>query len=275
MNSYYEDLADSSDKAKRVGWRHRIEQAYRFEAALEALPGSSDDAPARPRVLDIGCGLGAFADYLEACEIDHDWVGLEREESFLASLDEERTALRADYTSVTFDELDFARRFDAVVAVGALSGAYPNGQARDPLEALERLVEFASAASDRACVVALDAGRIAERASMAVEPALGAVSPFGAWAIVRRSFEHSLVVHISTTDFAVFGWSGDSPEIRDVPRRLSATLDGPWGRDEPASRRAWLACEVGEYRRAARLLGSKGELDDLGRVVSDRLTLLS
>jgi len=54
-NPYYADLDHERDPARRVGWRHRTEQAYRFEVALDAIRGSAGT------VLDVGCGLGALA----------------------------------------------------------------------------------------------------------------------------------------------------------------------------------------------------------------------
>ena len=42
-SSYYGDLrSESDDPARQVGWRHRIEQAYRFEAALECIRAARD-----------------------------------------------------------------------------------------------------------------------------------------------------------------------------------------------------------------------------------------
>ena len=68
---YHAQLTGEKTPEKRVGWRTSQSQRVRFEAlcAVGPLRGA--------RILDIGCGLGAFWGYLKEKEIPVDYMGVD------------------------------------------------------------------------------------------------------------------------------------------------------------------------------------------------------
>jgi SAM-dependent methyltransferase len=59
--AYYAARAFEDDEAVRVGWRDQVAQQRRFSALARIFPAPPTTAFS---VNDVGCGLGAFADFL-------------------------------------------------------------------------------------------------------------------------------------------------------------------------------------------------------------------
>ena len=85
VSAYYgRKLADHGPVPQGVDWNSAESQTLRFSQLVKLLPG----APERFKVIDLGCGYGALADYLLAlgrqfdytgCDINKDMVRTARE----------------------------------------------------------------------------------------------------------------------------------------------------------------------------------------------------
>lgn len=252
-DNYYDALRHESDGARRVGWRHRIEQAYRFEVALDVVRPADT-------ILDVGCGLGAFAHYLAARSIDVEVVGLEQDPEFIAATTHHRV-ISGDYR-LPQTELP---HYDVAVAIGATSGAVAT------FESFGGLLDVCTGAHRAFCLIAIDATRVPDRAAVAADASLGFVHP--RWLETpgeRPSRWCPHVESITQLEFALHAARDTAPSLRTNLQRWRAACDGPWG-DFTPSRRAWLAYEAALYDEAERELASMNVLDELGTIVAERL----
>lgn len=255
MLDYFRETARLTDPARRVGWRHRLEQAYRFEIIREV----AGDAP----LLDLGCGTAALADYLGIPP--GRYVGVERCEPLA------QTARDAGHEVIVTDFLapDVQIPRTAVVAVvGALA------LDDSPDDAARLLAHCFRFAVGHLVVVCLDAEAIERRPGLG-DPQLGcirasvleAAASLGPWGA-------SSVVKVSETDIAFVAARECVPRLRTREERLEAVLGTPWGSAASAARRAWLALEVGRPEACARELAvSDGRDAELAVVVRSRLEL--
>lgn len=91
---YYSDkLAEHGPTSRGVDWNGEAGQILRFEQLAKVI-----DTPAGFSVHDLGCGYGAFFDYLSAREEAFSYVGTDVSENMLAAC---RTRL-AQFSNATF-----------------------------------------------------------------------------------------------------------------------------------------------------------------------------
>ena len=253
MTSYYDDIDHRyADPWVRVGWRQRLEQAYRFEVALELIDATHGT------VLDVGCGLGGLACYATQRGIQRRWIGIEPHPTFAA----EARATYAVVRPCRFQETD-PPEVAAAVAIGTLAGLQ--------LPAVAELVTFLGASASHFVLIVLDRDRLLERPALAGDHMIGSVTADRLREVALGSGERALVQSISTVDLALFVWSGDRPPLRTVEERFRATVDGPWGVHEPPENKAWLACELGLERQARAWLQQVEGAPALAKIVAQRM----
>lgn len=248
--TYYGDLSQlQADAAIRVGWRHALEQAYRFEIVVEVA------ATGRRTILDVGCGLGALAQYAAAKNTKWTWTGLESHPPFATT-----AARYGEVVASRFQDFDDARTFDCCVAVGTLAGTPTS---------CRTLTDFCAAVGRSICLIHLRPDSDRAWFDPAVRPPTAA-DVAASIAALERSGWNVTHVPISTTDAALVASRTDLPPLRTIEDRFAATIDGPWGRVPPA-RIAWLAAEIGLRDEAERWLRRAGP-GDLAELVRARLS---
>lgn len=278
MNSYYDELGLSGDRVQWAGWRRRIEQALRFEVALEAL----DDRGVRT-VLDVGCGPGGLFDYIQATGREVDYLGIDCYAPAIDYARQRHKKGRFERWSVYDARLDASpghRPFDGVVAIGTLvSGDALHGdqERRGRVARLwERLEGLGQGVG---CLIALNQEVLTRRPVMDLDPALfgatveeleGLQSSSGRCYYIRQDFLQ--------TDLAMYFVDDEASQrklaARDFRETMARVLEGPWGRDISLGERAWIWAEAGYREEARRVLEScEGPIDELGRIVSARLEL--
>lgn len=258
-NPYYADLSRELDPARRVGWRHPIEQAYRFEVALDAVTRPCDAPKGERWVLDIGSGLGALREFLAVRAPDVGWVGLEREAEFLRDCPHGPVVV-GDYRNPPS-----LPEFNVAVAIGALSGSDA------PEVEVAALFELCTRARDSFCMTVIDSELIRDRISIRADARLAAVSPARLREVARAPGWNVVVEPITTAEVAVFGWRHAELALRTNAERVQETLRGPGAADATGARRAWLALEVGLPEMARELLEWDGRDAELASIVAQRL----
>lgn len=114
VSEYYDRLClQYEDDALAVGWRNAFRQNLRFEVL--SLLGEFDGK----KVLDVGCGLGAFYGFLKEFGIEFEYVGIDVSGEMVKRA-------RGEFPGVKFVQGDFltmevGEQFDFVVASGAMS----------------------------------------------------------------------------------------------------------------------------------------------------------
>jgi SAM-dependent methyltransferase len=272
MTDYYDELRLGGHESQWAGWRHRLEQALRFEWVLDAVERTGATS-----LLDVGCGPGALYSYLEATGRSYDYLGIDVYEPAIGHARKVRSRGRFEAWDVFDPRLDDTR-FDAVVAIGTLVSGVP---VSTPAERVARVQSLWGRLSnlhrDVAVLVCLDQAFIQSRPLLQLEPALlGATqSELEAMVIARRGHcvmeQSPLVSDLTLLDFA-------DPEIassvvgRDRLATIERVLDGPWGLSAEASERAWLWAEAGHSQRARAVLEeSVDPLDELAVLLKERL----
>jgi len=100
------------DSYESLDWGSRDGQLRRFAvlASIGDLDGST--------ILDVGCGLGHFADWLEAAGIKATYTGLELTPSLAAALKKRRPDVEVHVGSILSENPLAGRTFDYVFASG-------------------------------------------------------------------------------------------------------------------------------------------------------------
>lgn len=120
---FYDDLvATHGDHRLAVGWHWSHSQRVNF-AQLAALDGLTSGAS----VLDLGCGLGHFADFLAERGLEVDYTGWDISPAMIAQARERRPELRFEVRDILVEACP--ERFDFVIACGALSMLLPDHDA--------------------------------------------------------------------------------------------------------------------------------------------------
>ena len=108
------------DSSRTLDWGSDASQQRRFAVLAEGLP------LAGCRLLDVGCGLGHFADWLDERGIALDYTGLDLTPELVAHAERRRRGRRFITGSVVDPAVLPGARFDVVVASG-LFATYPGG----------------------------------------------------------------------------------------------------------------------------------------------------
>ena len=112
---YRQLLAEHGDSFKALNWGSEAGQLLRFEilAGVGDLRGSA--------VLDVGCGLAHFADWLERRGIGVDYTGLDLVPALLEAAATRRPDLRLVQGSILDSDVLQGERFDYVFASGVFA----------------------------------------------------------------------------------------------------------------------------------------------------------
>src|SRR5437763_714550 len=111
IGSFYDELLQRyGDDSRSCDYGSDDSQRRKFDV----LAGVADAAGAR--VLDVGCGLAHYADYLEARCRDVDYVGIDLSSEMIAAARRRRPDL--DLRVGNALDVDTAERFDVVSANG-------------------------------------------------------------------------------------------------------------------------------------------------------------
>jgi 2-polyprenyl-3-methyl-5-hydroxy-6-metoxy-1,4-benzoquinol methylase len=117
------DLIASS----RVARAHRLRET--LKAALAAIPNA--------RILELGCGAGFAARYLEGSYAEY--IGVDYASELIRYAQEHNSAKNARFVCADLLDLAFAREFDIVLMIGVLH------HLPDPTQALQAIARFVRA----------------------------------------------------------------------------------------------------------------------------------
>lgn len=246
MSTYYQSLASSSDPARRMGWKRRIGQAYRYELVRQQLRGGES-------VVDVGCGEAGLATYLSLSGCHVDYMGIEVRNVQVSS---GLNVKFADYRDVS------SPCCDRVVAIGALVGAKPSTSERLSREkAGELLTWMRRTEASAGLLIAIDLAAL-DAAPWLSDPELDGLR--------REWFEGEFTIErVSRFELAV-GWGATF----DIGRALEDAYAGPFGPFSPAEG-AWLAAEVGDVAAARKYLANEDVGDPaLAGIVEARIDQL-
>ncbi|MEM1347572.1 MAG: class I SAM-dependent methyltransferase [Myxococcota bacterium] len=253
FDQYYDDLRALGDDTTLAGWRHPLEQALRFELAMEALP---------PEVhhgswLDVGCGPGGLPRYLsDTGRVPATYLGIDR---YAPSIERARS-LCPEFFFAHQDVFEAQGQFDVVVAIGAAVCGVPRG--RDDFarrqhiaRLLRKLLELST---QHVCLILLNQDAIRRDPWLAREHALIGLTRAEV-AALRRVLERQAPEwrwrerwDALTTDVVLHLRRGADPAAPAA--RFAAherVLTGPWAEGVEQERRAWLWMISGAPDRAA------------------------
>jgi SAM-dependent methyltransferase len=111
---YDEGIAAGATPAEAVGWKVAHSQLANF-IALTRVEGLASGAS----VLDVGCGLGALKDHLDAAGIAVDYTGIDIGARMIAEARARHPGLRFERRDILTDPPD--ERFDFVLCSGAMN----------------------------------------------------------------------------------------------------------------------------------------------------------
>jgi SAM-dependent methyltransferase len=275
---YYEELyAASGDLTRRAAWRHRAEQALRFEAALDVMPARGAGA----RVLDVGCGPGGLLTYMtQTGRAPGAYLGLDALDLAVEAARSAEPTGRFVRASWPAWSPDVGEVWEEVVGIGcAVDGEARRGAAGlAHVEAL--LARMCEVAARGVCLVVLSQEAVASRPALASEPALiGLTGQQVAALVARLAARYGMRgwwrEDVLTTDRVVYlrraydlhqdrerteDRACDIRACGDKTRDVYANGDrwalqrrvlaGPWGEGMGPEERAWYWLEVGSAPEA-------------------------
>ena len=127
-NFYDGRLEKFGDSAKAVGWINDEVQEKRFEVLSKIF-----EEDLYPEVLDVGCGLGHFHDYLKANSFHPNYVGIDLSKEFV------KKAIDRGVNAATVSLNEWKMPADFVVASGTF-----NTEGTELLEAIPEMVKLAN-----------------------------------------------------------------------------------------------------------------------------------
>ena len=270
MSGYYETLLSHQDPGRASGWRGVLDQALRFEVALEA----GDFRGHGLRVLDLGCGTGELCRYLRHSGRSAAYTGVD----VVRSVVERARATHADGRFVHADvlTLQLRERFEVVVAIGTLVSG---DRLDDRAVRLRRLAGLAHAAwrhcDGYVCLVVLKEEVVRARPLFNAEPVLAGATREELERIGRALAPHVAVRDtVLETDRALLMSRRPLPRITEPWGAHERVLSGRVGRFTSELDHAWLWLEAGQLDRAAAIL-ERNELPPSveAKHLRERLTL--
>lgn len=279
MNEYYGELFAQGDPVIAAGWRHRLEQALRFEIALESLPLAASGE--KVRLLDVGCGPGSLWAYLEAtgrgAGAGIAYTGIDRLEEAVALARRQFPAgefVHQDVFAFGAEALKSPeRKFDAVIASGTLVSGVEAVDGAARVHRLEQLVaQCFSLSCGVFCLVVLNQAVVECRVVLRAEAALLGAHAAELHALGQRLVEQEGAAQYAvredflTTDLALYVWREGTVaagflEGAEPFAAHDAVLAGPWGKGATRQERAWLWLEAGAYARADAALNAEPRLE--------------
>lgn len=272
---YYAELYSSADPVVRAGWRHRVEQALRFEAAL-------DGAPEGGSILDVGCGPGGLFQYLhDTGRASSRYRGIDR---MRCAIDDAHarfpSAPPTTFAHLSIEAMAQTRHpFSSALAIGAAVDGIPRRSQHLQHEHVRQLVHHMLAhAVEHICLIVLNRSVIDAHPVLRMErPVLVALHPHELHDLVVGALppgtEHYTMLSedMLRTDVVMHLWRGPHAAARaarcaDLQKTLhTRALDGPWGASPGTYERAWLLAEAGQHEAARAALLSNPALHHDGR----------
>ena len=213
--AHYDRLvAEHGDHRLALGWEWAHTQLVNFTqvAALDGLTSGMS-------VLDLGCGLGHFADFLEARDLDVDYVGWDISPQMIARARARNPGRRFEVRDVLAEPGD--ERFDFVVACGVLYMHLPEHERwfADMVHALFRLCR-------RGLAFTMLSGHFSARDPLSVDPALFYADPASILAFCldlspQVELDHNRLAH----SFAVRVYRENTEPMHALARDLDLGRD--------------------------------------------------
>ena len=115
-DTYNKMLADGVNDAKRVGWSSADSQEKRFRVLTEIGVLDNDT------ILDVGCGLGAYFDYIHNAYPNLSYTGVDINPNMIQEAQQKHSDIEFIHTDITSDSHALNdRKFDYVFLSGALN----------------------------------------------------------------------------------------------------------------------------------------------------------
>lgn len=152
---YYAALSHETEPARRVSWRGPWDQQLRFEVLCAVLQGAPT-APL-PTVLDVGCGLGDLAPFLERRGQPVAYLGVDVLPEMIAGARQRHPQRRFELLDVLASDPPGAP-FDYVFASGTLSVRGPGHQ-----DHVRRMIERMFALCTRGLALNFQSARVRGR----------------------------------------------------------------------------------------------------------------
>lgn len=275
-NPYYDELYQSEDPTRQAGWRHRLEQALRFEIALEVV-----DELHRAHLIDLGCGPGGLIAYLRArgaqvggyCGVD--------------ALPEAIAAARQRVPDAQFLHAEIAAwrqhaeapertSFDVAVAIGALVDGTPVRSARARRRRARDLIACAVSSAPRGAAIVLTHRQEANLFDPLVFGVSEEVLAEVAGAVMGAQTQWRTRRGFLTSDVALYWWPTEeaAPRLSRGMEAHERVLSGPWAEDAAPAWVAWLWMQAGAFARAEAALARCAPQDRRAQMVRERMALL-
>ena len=115
-DTYNKMLADGVNDAERVGWGSADSQEKRFSVLTEIGDLDNDT------ILDVGCGLGAYFDYIHNAYPNLLYTGVDINPNMIQEAQQKHSDIEFIHTDITSDSHALNdRKFDYVFLSGALN----------------------------------------------------------------------------------------------------------------------------------------------------------
>lgn len=115
-DTYNKMLADGVNDAERVGWGSADSQEKRFSVLTEIGDLDNDT------ILDVGCGLGAYFDYIHNAYPNLSYTGVDINPNMIQEAQQKHSDIEFIHTDITSDSHALNdRKFDYVFLSGALN----------------------------------------------------------------------------------------------------------------------------------------------------------
>jgi ubiquinone/menaquinone biosynthesis C-methylase UbiE len=115
-DTYNKMLADGVNDAERVGWGSADSQEKRFSVLTEIGDLDNDT------ILDVGCGLGAYFDYIHNAYPNLSYTGVDINLNMIQEAQQKHSDIEFIHTDITSDSHALNdRKFDYVFLSGALN----------------------------------------------------------------------------------------------------------------------------------------------------------
>ena len=115
-DTYNKMLADGVNDAERVGWGSADSQEKRFSVLTEIGDLDNDT------ILDVGCGLGAYFDYIHNAYPNLSYTGVDINPNMIQGAQQRHSDIEFIHTDITSDSHALNdRKFDYVFLSGALN----------------------------------------------------------------------------------------------------------------------------------------------------------
>lgn len=136
--TYFTGLLDESDDEHYVVAQSEISHRKRFEKILEL--GDFNNKT----LLDVGCGIGGFFDFLKEKGINCDYTGVEINPRMIETAQEKHPDIKDKFFVFDIIEDNLNRQFDYVISNGPLNLKFASGMNMDmTMRLIQEMVKLA------------------------------------------------------------------------------------------------------------------------------------